>query len=164
MSGDPLEPEDAVDQEKPPASMSERFTNPRFMILTLVVSLLLLGSVALAAYFLLQPAPQPFTPPDSLESLAADYPELATILQDDKLSSVYKEFLLVYQTEGEEAAYERAKERGLINDRDEVRLTLELDTSDQAVVEGLKSLRPALVSSARLFHPKLTVVPVTNPF
>jgi hypothetical protein len=45
----------------------------------------------------------------------------------------------VYQTEGEEAAYELAKERGLINDRDEVRLTLELDTSDPAVVEGLKS-------------------------
>ena len=139
MTGDPSQPQDIVQEENSRVSMSERFTNPRFLILLLVASLLLLGSVALAAYFLLQPAPPPFTPPDSLESLAQDYPELATILQDDKLSSVYKEFLLVYQTQGEEAAYQLAKERGLINDRDEVRLTLELDTSDPAVVEGLKS-------------------------
>lgn len=69
-------------------------------------------------------------PPASLSELAAEYPELAKILQDEKLDSVYKEFMLVYQQGGGEAAYELAQKRGLLNARGDLRLTLELDTED----------------------------------
>lgn len=139
MATHPLKPEEKVQDEKPKGSLLERFYSPRSLIVLLVISLLLIASVATAAVFLLRREPVPFTPPDSLESLAGDFPELARILQDDKLSSVYKEFLLVYQKDGPEAAYELAKERGLINDRDEVRLTLELDTTEASVKQALKA-------------------------
>jgi subtilisin family serine protease len=72
------------------------------------------------------------TPPASLDELAAQYPELANILQDDKLDSVYKEFMVVYQEGGGEAAYELAQKRGLLNANGDLRLTLELDTDDTA--------------------------------
>lgn len=139
MSTHPLKPEENPAERKSGASLAERLSNPRTLVLLLVLSVLLLAGVAAAAIYMLQPEPVPFTPPDSLDSLADDYPELSNILQDDKLSSVYKEFLLVYQTEGPEAAYDLAKERGLINDKDEVRLTLELDTTESAVIQELQS-------------------------
>ena len=75
------------------------------------------------------------TPPSSLTELIEDYPELSSILQDTALDSVYKEFLIVYQDQGEQAALDLARKRGLLGENDELRLTLELDTTE---TESLK--------------------------
>ncbi len=72
------------------------------------------------------------TPPVSLAELATQYPDLAPILTDPELDSVYKEFLLAYQEGGEEAALELARRRGLLTPEGDVRLTLVLDTEDNA--------------------------------
>src|SRR3972149_1016963 len=74
--------------------------------------------------------PADFTPPPSLEELATQYPELGPVLSDPALSSAYKEFVVAYQTGGVEAARELAKKRGLLDDQDRLRFTLELDTTD----------------------------------
>jgi subtilisin family serine protease len=74
------------------------------------------------------------TPPASLAELATQYPELASILQDPELDSAYKDFLLAYQQGGEDAALEMARSRGLINQNEELRITLELDTTDSAAL------------------------------
>lgn len=74
--------------------------------------------------------PAPVEPPPSISELATQFPEISQILQDEKLDSVYKEFLMVYQQGGQEAAYELARKRGILNDNNEVRMTLELDTTD----------------------------------
>lgn len=73
-----------------------------------------------------------YTPPASLSELATEYPELANILTDEKLDSVYKDFMLAFQQGGGEAAYELAQKRGLLNANGDLRLTLELDTEDTA--------------------------------
>ncbi len=72
------------------------------------------------------------TPPPSLEELATRYPQLAELLQDPSLDSVYKDFMLAYQTGGIEAARELALQRGLLNDKDEVRITLVVDDEKNA--------------------------------
>lgn len=86
-----------------------------------------------------EPSSLAFTPPPSLEDLAAQYPEIAPLLLDPELSSVYKEFLAAYQTGGIEAARELAARRGILDSSDRVRLTLQLDSDDPAVVEALSA-------------------------
>jgi pSer/pThr/pTyr-binding forkhead associated (FHA) protein len=66
----------------------------------------------------------------SLRDLAEQYPELASLLNDPTLGSVYKEFVLAYENEGVEAARELAAKRGLLNERDEIRITLVVDSAD----------------------------------
>jgi hypothetical protein len=73
--------------------------------------------------------------PPSLSDLTEEYPELASILKDQELDSVYKEFLVVYQRDGPEAALILARKRGLLNANDELRMTLELDTTDTAALQ-----------------------------
>src|SRR3990172_3889498 len=73
------------------------------------------------------PPPLEFPPPPSLEELGTQYPELAPILDDPGLSSAYKEFLAAYQSGGIEAARDLAKKRGVLDDQDPLRATLELD-------------------------------------
>ncbi len=68
-----------------------------------------------------------FVSPPSLQELAKQYPELADLLSDPTLSSVYKDFLVAYESGGVEAAQELAAQRGLLNDRDEIRITLVVD-------------------------------------
>ncbi len=76
------------------------------------------------------------TPPASLEEMAEEirpeYPELADLLEDPKLGSVYKDFYLAYQQGGEATALALARQRGILNDNDEIILTLVLDTEDTA--------------------------------
>src|ERR1044071_9365382 len=56
------------------------------------------------------------TPPPDLSEIAAqirpDYPELADMLENPELSSVYKDFYLAYQQGGEETAVALARQRG----------------------------------------------------
>lgn len=76
------------------------------------------------------PTDTKFAIPPSLQDLAEDYPELATLLNDPALGSVYKDFLIAYQTGGIESARELAVRRGLLNDREEIRITLVVDDAD----------------------------------
>lgn len=76
-----------------------------------------------------------FVAPPSLAELAEQYPQFSFLLEDTEIDSVYKEFLLVYQEGGPEAALELAETRGLLNANRELRLTLELDTTE---IEDLK--------------------------
>jgi len=75
-------------------------------------------------------------PPASLATIAeeirADYPELADLLQNPELGSVYKDFYLAYQKGGQETAIALARQRGILNDEDQVVMTLVLDTEDTA--------------------------------
>ena len=69
-------------------------------------------------------------PPPSLEELVQQYPELEGLLNDPTLGSVYKEFIIAYEEGGAEAARELARLRGMLNDRDEIRVTLVLDSAE----------------------------------
>jgi pSer/pThr/pTyr-binding forkhead associated (FHA) protein/subtilisin family serine protease len=71
-----------------------------------------------------------FDSPPSLQELAQQYPELADLLNDPTLSSVYKDFLIAYESGGVEAAQELAAQRGLLNDRNEIRITLVVDDAE----------------------------------
>lgn len=76
------------------------------------------------------------TPPPSLEDIAADvraeYPELANLLENPELSTVYKDFYLAYQSGGEATALALARQRGILNNNDQLVMTLVLDTEDSA--------------------------------
>lgn len=117
----------------------QRFSTRRgmsFLVFVSVVFLLLAGLGGWYVFTFLQMLPSAeeavVTPPASLDELAAQYPELATILQDPDLDSAYKDFLLAYQQGGVAEATRLARSRGLINDDNELRITLELDTEDSA--------------------------------
>ncbi len=74
------------------------------------------------------------TPPPSLDEIADDireeYPELADLLENPELSSVYKDFYLAYQDGGSETALALARQRGILNDADQIVMTLILNSSD----------------------------------
>jgi pSer/pThr/pTyr-binding forkhead associated (FHA) protein len=71
-----------------------------------------------------------FDSPPSLQELAQQFPDLADLLNDPTLGSVYKEFIVTYERGGIEAAEELAARRGLLNDRGEIRITLVVDIAD----------------------------------
>jgi len=79
-------------------------------------------------------------PPRSLKELSSQYPELSGLLEDAVLGSVYKDFLIAYEEGGLEAAEELAQQRGLLNARGEIRITLVVDRAENvgAVVEELR--------------------------
>jgi len=80
------------------------------------------------------------TPPSSIEELAERFPQLADLLRDPALDSVYKDFMVAYQTGGVDQARRLAEERGLLSERDEVRITLVVDSEEnvQAVADELQ--------------------------
>jgi hypothetical protein len=137
--------QETANRQNPPSlkqNWLERVSSRRAMILLIGGSLLfILLAVASASYFfILRPRSMEIrsmsTPPASLDDLIKEFPELASILKDSRLDSVFKDFLISYQKGGIEAAYELAKKRGLLNKDDDLVLTLELDTSDS---DSLKS-------------------------
>jgi subtilisin family serine protease len=73
-------------------------------------------------------------PPENLSDLAGevsqDYPELVEMLNNPELGSVYKDFYITYQNGGQEAALNLARQRGLLNDNNDVVMTLVLDTAE----------------------------------
>ena len=132
--------------DQPPAGGFRRLASRRALLALGIASISLILLAALAGLYLLAPKQPPapeVTPPSSLSELATEYPELGTILQDNSLDSVYKDFLLVYEQEGPEAALELARTRGLLNANDELRLTLELDTNE---------LEPAYLGTGSQWH------------
>ncbi len=131
--------------------------NRQYIIIGVVAAvILLLAGVGALAYGLSQggslpglaPTPTPtsglsfdipnvkITPPPALSTIAEDirqdYPELADLLENPELGSVYKDFYLAYQSGGEEAAIALARQRGILNENNEVEMTLVLDTEDTA--------------------------------
>ena len=71
----------------------------------------------------------------SLGELADTYPKLAPVLRDGELGSIYKDFLIILQDEGQETALLKAQEWGMITpDGQSLRVTLILDTKDNEVL------------------------------
>ncbi len=143
MSG----PEWAHSEELNPENPESRTADRRRWTwrLILVGGALLAGAAllyALAPPGLLHLAPSPappepsvaFTPPPSLSELVQQYPQLAPLLTDPELDSAYKQFLVAYQEGGKEAAVDLARRRGLLNERDEIRVTLILDSDDPSLL------------------------------
>jgi subtilisin family serine protease len=90
------------------------------------------------------PTPPPdlvLTLPPSLEELSEEYPDLAPILKDKALGSVYKDFILAYEQGGIEAAEKLARQRGLLTEQNDIRMSLLVDSPEntQAVVEELQA-------------------------
>ncbi len=79
-------------------------------------------------------------PPPSLAELATQFPELADILSEPELNTVYKDFLVAYQQGGEQAAIALARQRGILTPQNEIRATLILDgTYTAALLQQLES-------------------------
>ncbi len=91
------------------------------------------------------------TPPPSMAELAEDYPELAPILTDPELGTVYKEFLLAYEEGGLAAAASLAQKRGLLTpDGERLRITLILDTEEpEPLIAELQPLGVEVMSAFR---------------
>ncbi len=83
----------------------------------------------------LAPAPQiTFTPPPDLGELAKQFPRLEKLLTNPALDSAYKDFLVAYESGGVEAAELLARQRGLLSDDNQIRVTLVLDTEDSTAL------------------------------
>jgi hypothetical protein len=55
----------------------------------------------------------------------------------DKVSEVFQQLIVILQTQGADAARQYAIDQGLMTTQDEVRVTVVLDTDDQAVVDQI---------------------------
>lgn len=80
------------------------------------------------------PTPNPAMAPMTGATLATALPSSARNL--DKVDLVFMQLLAVYQTQGLDAATQFARAQGILTTKDEVRVTLVLDSDDQAVVDG----------------------------
>jgi subtilisin family serine protease len=88
-----------------------------------------------APQVMLAPAPNiTFTPPPDLKDLAQQFPRLEQILNNPELDSVYKDFLVAYESGGAEAAELLARQRGLLTPDNQIRVTLVLDTEDSSAL------------------------------
>lgn len=94
------------------------------------------------------PPPQITLTPPSLEALVGQFPQLERLLRDPDIDSIYKDFLIAYQSGGIEAAEQLARTRGLLTSNNEVRVTLILNTTDNArLIEDLESLGVRVLGS-----------------
>jgi pSer/pThr/pTyr-binding forkhead associated (FHA) protein/subtilisin family serine protease len=123
--------------DEPPSFLDKLLV--RWKVIAAVIAIGLVIAVVSGVFLLRNagqgPAEPEFEQPPSLEELAELYPKLAALLNDPTLGSVYKEFLVAFETGGVDAARELAFQRGLLNDRDEIRITLLVD--DAQVVPAL---------------------------
>jgi len=124
----------------------------------LLIVLLVAGAVLLVAagivYFVSSrsssTAQPEITPPASLAELAEQYPDLAPILTDAELGSIYKQFLVAYEEGGTDAALELAHRRGMLTPDGDVRVNLLLDTDDHApLVTQLEATGVTVISAYR---------------
>lgn len=71
----------------------------------------------------------------SLGELASAYPKLAPILRDAELGSIYKDFLLTLQEEGQDGALSKAETWGLLTpDGKSLKVSLVLDTEEHDIL------------------------------
>ena len=123
----------------------------RIILIGIVAAAVVIGAVWVFGPGRVQPAapqgtlaPAPnvtFTPPPSLKELARQFPRLEKILNNPELDSVYKDFLVAYESGGAEAAELLARQRGLLTPDNQIRVTLMLDTQDStALVKELNNL------------------------
>jgi len=133
----------------------------------IIITLFVVGAVLLLAagtvYFTsLRSSPTSLpeiTPPSSLADLAEQYPDLAPVLADPELDSVYKEFLLAYEEGGQQAALELARQRCLLTPEGDVRVTLILDTEENAPL--VAQLEGAGITVVSVYRDRVNVaVPV----
>ena len=128
-------------------------THRQIMITVLIVGIVLVvgAGIAYFSYPRSHPAPLPeIRPPSSLAELAEQYPDLASILNNAELDSIYKQFLVAYEEGGFEAALELARQRGLLTPDGDVRVSLLLDTDDHtALVTQLKATGVTVISAYR---------------
>lgn len=83
--------------------------------------------------------PRPRAP--SPESLATQYPQLAPILNNPEVCTVYKELAVAWEAQGQQGVLAVARDRGLLTPEGDIRATLVLDTEDStATVAQLQSL------------------------
>jgi subtilisin family serine protease len=123
---------------KPKSGLLHRISSRKGMAILAALSLvLLLAALGGVLFYLNQHTlpPNPIEPPPSISELATEFPEISQILQDEKLASVYKEFLMAYQKGGQESALDLARKRGILNAKYEVRMTLDLDTTETSALE-----------------------------
>jgi subtilisin family serine protease len=127
----------------PPPDFLHRFGSRKGLTILAGGSILLiLLTVAGTLFFISnrQNPPLISTPPPSLEELATQYPKISRLLQDEKLDSVYKQFMIAFQEGGVDAAYDLAKKRGILNAQNQVKMTLELDTENtQEIQDSLEA-------------------------
>lgn len=127
-------------------------SSKRLLSVIVVVSAVTFLVAGGALLFSIYQSPTPaivFVPPVALDQLAAQYPEIASILQDPALGSAYKEFMLAYQQGGIAAAENLARERGLLNKRRELQITLLVDHADNvaAVATELQKMGITIVGA-----------------
>jgi subtilisin family serine protease/RNA polymerase subunit RPABC4/transcription elongation factor Spt4 len=125
-------------------SRHQSFLRSRLILIGVVAALIVIGAVwafgpgrvqPAAPQATLAPAPNiTFTPPPDLKDLARQFPRLEKILNNPQLDSVYKDFLVAYESGGAEAAELLARQRGLLTPDDQIRVTLVLDTEDSTVL------------------------------
>lgn len=92
--------------------------------------------------------PRPTATP-SIEQLRAQYPEIALLLDNPEVQSVYKDLLVIYQQGGQQSVVNYARQHGILTDAGEVRAALTLDTEDTApVVARLQELGVKVISTS----------------
>lgn len=161
-AGPPLPPPTQVvdygpagsDEPPGPSNWFERFAPRRAFLGLGLASLLLLALAGLGVWYVLglqasaQPPQPQITPPASLGDLATQYPQMGSVLTDPKLASAYKDFLIAYQEGGIDAAYALAQKRSLLNADGDLRLTLELDTTEYQDLQTQLEAYGVVVSAA----------------
>jgi subtilisin family serine protease len=127
----------------------------RLILIGIVAAIVVIGAVWVFGPGRVQPAapqatlaPAPnvtFTPPPDLRDLAQQFPRLEKILNNPELDSVYKDFLVAYESGGAEAAELLARQRGLLTPDNQIRVTLVLDTEDSAALVAELQSRGVIV-------------------
>jgi subtilisin family serine protease len=125
-------------------SRHQSLVRSRLILIGVVAVVVLIGAVWVFGPGRVQPAapqatlaPAPnitFTPPPNLKDLAQQFPRLEKILNNPELDSVYKDFLVAYESGGAEAAELLARQRGLLTPDNQIRVTLVLDTEDSTTL------------------------------
>lgn len=92
--------------------------------------------------------PRPTATP-SIEQLRAQYPEIALLLDNPEVQSVYKDLLVIYQQGGQQSVVNYARQHGILTDAGEMRAALTLDMEDTApVVARLQELGVKVISTS----------------